>query len=1352
MEKSGYNICAVSLDFVYTIGEICYNVYNFGKKGGNPMKIKRILCALLTLVLLMSMMPMTFTASAAGVNLVPTEAPEFTANYTCTWNIQDWVSYHEQVGNGKGNNNDTKRDIVDPDHIFGNASKGITGWTDLLYPEARSDMLFLLDDGWDLPYGVRNKNAGEFGSMILQDDKFPKSEWGNTPREKLKTLNDRIRAKGWAGTGLWICAQESSANSQYYFGGNQELYWKERMEWCKYAGIAYWKVDWGNRMGDITWQHNLEKWADEVYPELIIEHAKGGTGGKSTTGNKRLKEDYLENAVEYAAFSDAYRTYDVLDQLMTTITLDRVGEQLIAGYTEKGTALGLMNCEDEMYIAASLGLTMGVMRFDPDLAKDTLKSGDRYFGRGTENVGGKYSYYGGGKKFTETRATRTALDEVTRALMWQRIAPAYAMGDYDTQVSNTFMDDSWQFASDDRSWEGDTGSITQRAPAAIARGIDLPTVKTSDGSAIPYLTASRNPNGAISIATHARTTPNGYQVNKKADVKLNAGDLTGLIGVFGYYGSLELTFNQNLTGKTILAQDLLAKESQNITSKVTIKDNTITIPGSVLEQVGLSAATKGDTSLPGLVIQIGNQSDFADPAPTNERLDSWDVNNGSFERFLYDTAKNESMKSVTGADWRRSGTTSGSYITTDAHSGKYAGTHAGTGDSVKTYQPNKEIQNGTYKVTAWIKSSGFDTTARMYAGSKSVDIKALGARNNWTQITIDNVQVTNNQLEVGFETDGSNSQWLIFDDVEVIQLEGVDESTISSDIILEFDFSDYNTNNKTVNGVVYDGGKAQVITANYKGDITFTTDADGNDIANFPQGADNTSVGITWQPGDKDPMEELASGSGATINIWLKPASTNFNSPLFMYGQGLDGTNLSHCVQTIIRGGSNKDMVLYRGDNGSSGGQKINGVTLPVNTSDWQMYTLVENGDKSISLYYNGKLMGTNTTRARGLLDLATDAYEDYFYIGCSPLAETNDTNFTGSMDTVTVYNGALGAAQVQALYDFRFAKQSEIVLEADGNGVPGGQAQQNDGYFSWMGYGADAKGDEGTASFRFHVPEAGEWTMDVYYLSNGERNFEIAVNGGAETTVTCPAGTSWNDVSSAKMVTAGVYNLKKGTNTIVVGNSANNAPSLVKVVLTKGNQYDVRAAEAVEEMIRQDLSIVDNYEQLPEVQACRAAYDALTPAQKALVDPEVYAKLTDAELLMAQWGKGADEVAAENVTNLINAIGKVTSLDQEDEIKAARAAYDALTDEQKNYVDAETVQTLEAAEAALYQLKKDSVIPGDLNADGKTNVSDIMVLKSLVMKGNPTEAQLLAGDMDGNNVLDTVDMAMIKQLILDAG
>ena len=100
-------------------------------------------------------------------------------------------------------------------------------------------------------------------------------------------------------------------------------------------------------------------------------------------------------------------------------------------------------------------------------------------------------------------------------------------------------------------------------------------------------------------------------------------------------------------------------------------------------------------------------------------------------------------------------------------------------------------------------------------------------------------------------------------------------------------------------------------------------------------------------------------------------------------------------------------------------------------------------------------------------------------------------------------------------------------------------------------------------------------------------------------------------------------------------------------------------------------------------IKAARDAYDALTDAQKELVGN--YQTLLDAE------AKLADLKAADAVEKLIDAIGTVT-LDSEETIKAARGAYDALTEEQQAQVG--NYQTLLDAEAKLAQLKKDSEKP----------------------------------------------------------
>lgn len=560
--------------------------------------VKRVISKLLSLAMTSSAVP-TALAAEAPVNLVPDEAFVETANYVCTWNIQDWVAWHEEKTGGNGN----KRDTVDPYHLFDSD----IGWAAIMYPEIRSDLIFLLDDGWDLPYGTQKNGTNKqyFGSQVLPEDKFPAAEYGSTPQEKLKTLNQKITDLGWKGTGIWICASESSA----YPANTIEEYWRIRLEWSKYAGIAYWKIDWGDHQRDINWRRKISDWAEEIYPELIIEHIVGGSGTNDKGNTNRITDESIQNNTDYAAFSDVFRTYDVLDALSVAITFDRVGEQLLAGYTEKGNALGLMNAEDETYMCASLGLSMGVMRFPVNVAADTNNSGDEYYGIGSEPG----YYFEGGEEFAGTKASRNRLDEVARAVLWQRIAPPYETGGYDTALSNEYLSDDWNFTAEN-CWEGGTrGNVTQKAPAVIARGINLPKV-TADGGEIPFVSASRNPNGAISVASYGRTHINkGYQV-ARADVTMDAGDLTGKIGVFGYYKSLTLKFNQDLTGKQILAQDLLADEAENITSRITVNGDTVTIPGELIEEIGLSAATKGDSSEPGLVIQIGDTADFF-PAP-----------------------------------------------------------------------------------------------------------------------------------------------------------------------------------------------------------------------------------------------------------------------------------------------------------------------------------------------------------------------------------------------------------------------------------------------------------------------------------------------------------------------------------------------------------------------------------------------------------------------------------------------------------------------------------------------------------------------------------------------------------------
>ena len=123
-----------------------------------------------------------------------------TPSYWCTWSTQNRVAEDKK---GRENNFDSAaflgdqgaqlaRAEMNEDNIFRSG-----GWADF-YPEIRGDLFFMLDDGWDVPYGVHpDKNRPSFGSLILDKQRFPLFEGDDKTR--LKKLSDAVKARGWRG-------------------------------------------------------------------------------------------------------------------------------------------------------------------------------------------------------------------------------------------------------------------------------------------------------------------------------------------------------------------------------------------------------------------------------------------------------------------------------------------------------------------------------------------------------------------------------------------------------------------------------------------------------------------------------------------------------------------------------------------------------------------------------------------------------------------------------------------------------------------------------------------------------------------------------------------------------------------------------------------------------------------------------------------------------------------------------------------------------------------------------------------------------------------------------------------------
>ena len=163
-------------------------------------------------------------------------------------------------------------------------------------------------------------------------------------------------------------------------------------------------------------------------------------------------------------------------------------------------------------------------------------------------------------------------------------------------------------------------------------------------------------------------------------------------------------------------------------------------------------------------------------------------------------------------------------------------------------------------------------------------------------------------------------------------------------------------------------------------------------------------------------------------------------------------------------------------------------------------------------------------------------------------------------------------------------------------------------------------------------------------------KTVKVGYNNGAFDNQTVKV--TWPAITAAELANAGDVNLEGE-----VEGTATKAMLTIHVLKAP----DDPAVAAVKELI--DAIGEVTLDSGDAIKAARAAYDELPEAKKALVDN--YEKLTAAE---EAYTALVDAAAAKAVDDLIDAIGEVT-LESGDAIKAARAAYDALTDTQKELV-----------------------------------------------------------------------------------
>ncbi|MBO7166917.1 MAG: hypothetical protein J6V88_05255 [Kiritimatiellae bacterium] len=516
--------------------------------------------------------------------------------YWCTWNTQYLTLETKQLTGELNFPGDQgvpgTRDNMNETVLFGK-----NGWINL-FPKYRGDLMFIIDDGWDVPYGANNdaKGIAQFSSLVPDRKRFPSLGGANvSDRDRLRVLARRVEEKGWKGLGVWVACQAYGETFSSPFPKEklaEDL--RKKFDEAAYAGIKYWKVDWGVHNFDVWYRRMMSEMKEQYYPELIIDHCRGFNNAINGQVDPHLKpkdkyhttgktgrifgvseyDAVTRDCEEIMSFSDVFRTYDSAHPLTTATMLERAAWELHAA--DKSSSRVVINTEDEPLIAAGLGIELSMMRCpwvpEPEICR--------------------------------VRPLHKRMAEDYRCITWQRIATPFGS---DTSAKTLHSDNSireeWHFIPDE-CWFTGKKDVTyfQVAPASVTRGIALPEVKGENGE-IPYVVASRNPNGALTFSALPLIDSVKKCYTPKAEARFDAALEKGTpVAVFGKFGSLVL--DDCTDGRRIVARDIIGGDAVDITDKCVKSAGKIALPGEEIAKIGASMNPNGDDSNPGAIVEV----------------------------------------------------------------------------------------------------------------------------------------------------------------------------------------------------------------------------------------------------------------------------------------------------------------------------------------------------------------------------------------------------------------------------------------------------------------------------------------------------------------------------------------------------------------------------------------------------------------------------------------------------------------------------------------------------------------------------------------------------------------------------
>lgn len=153
----------------------------------------------------------------------------------------------------------------------------------------------------------------------------------------------------------------------------------------------------------------------------------------------------------------------------------------------------------------------------------------------------------------------------------------------------------------------------------------------------------------------------------------------------------------------------------------------------------------------------------------NAKEGTWSV--GSGNNYVLNPNFEADRISVTNMrGWTNVG--SGTSNTNGSHEpGRFALAQSGSSAYEATSYQNITLPNDTFRLTVWVKSSGGQNTAKIYAknfGGSELNYSINNTIGNWTQVIIPNIIVTNGSIQVGVYSDANGGNWVNVDDFNLV--------------------------------------------------------------------------------------------------------------------------------------------------------------------------------------------------------------------------------------------------------------------------------------------------------------------------------------------------------------------------------------------------------------------------------------------------------------------------------------------------------------------------------------------------------------------------------------------------------